>query len=140
MKAHPPGTVFSSPSLWASEWERGRKEAKNRTTCMLLAIAVETGGRASYERLVLFGITDTVRDDQAALEIPSAEKRRAGLTVHRPAFVVISEANEDVHPGSWHYAPGEPVFGRFSSRFTDVIATAARAIMKAGGLQRVRRS
>lgn len=139
MTARPPGTVFSYPYLWVVEKDRGLTEAKSRTTCLLLSVPAAHSSGQAFQRLILLGITDTVWKGQAAIEIPATEKRRAGLTVQRPAFVVISEGNEDIFPGSWYYAPGDATYGQFSAKFLAEILIAFRALVKVRKLQLVSR-
>ena len=67
---------------------------------------------------------------QAALPVLDIERRRAGLTRHREAWVYVGEMNQD-HPGrSWYLEPQTPL-GVFSRSFLSKIAAAAREVMAA---------
>ena len=70
--------------------------------------------------------------DQAALEIPDTERRRAGLTRYPRAWIIVSEYNYDIAERSWYFEPGMRPLGTFSAQFLRQIATALRSEMHAG--------
>ena len=86
--------------------------------------------------LLMAGITDNPRPDQEAVEVPVTEKRRAGLTVQRPAFVVVSEYNYDVLPHSWNYDPNSTTHGQFSEPFMVQVHRKFFGLMRDGMLNR----
>ena len=134
------GAVFAYPYLWKADAERGLTDSKDRTTCMAVRRDVAGTDGNIISHLLLLGITDRVWIGQLALEVPDTEKRRAGLNPQRPAFVVVSEYNYDVLPHSWHYAPRSETYGKFSSKFTEDIATAIRVVSTDAGLSKVDRT
>jgi hypothetical protein len=109
--------VFAYPYQWNDE--RHIENPKNRTTCLAIRRKASVIKGSAIVHLFLLGISDRPRPHQTAIEIPPMEKRRAGLQVDRPAYVVISEYNYDVLPHSWHYEPDSADHGTFSLAFTD---------------------
>lgn len=86
--------------------------------------------------MVLLAITSQrPRQGEAAVEVPQIERRRAGLDVDRPLWVIVDERNEDVLPGSWDFEPGGRI-GQFSPAFTGQLR---RAKMEAIRTRRSRR-
>ena len=55
--------------------------------------------------------------------LPEIERRRAGLDLHREAWIYVSEANEDVEGGS-HYLTSEPAIGAISKAFLERVKAA----------------
>ncbi|KST61177.1 hypothetical protein AO398_00360 [Methylobacterium sp. GXS13] len=126
-----PGAVFDYPYLWSNE--AGKVDnPKDRVTCLVVARTRADREGVDLHHLLLAGITDNPRPDQEAVEIPVTEKRRAGLQLERPAFVVLSEYNYDVLPHSWNYDPNGRTFGRFSDAFMDEVRRRFFTLMKAG--------
>jgi hypothetical protein len=120
-----PGDVFDYPFLWAVEAERGIENPKDRRTTIAAATRRERASDgADITHLILLGITDTPRPDQSALPVPPIERRRAGLAIDRPAFVIVSEYDYDLVPGSHDYNPNSKTYGRFSAAFLDEIQKA----------------
>jgi hypothetical protein len=109
-----PGDVFDYPFLWAVDAERGLDNPKDRRTTLAL-LAKRDDEESTH--LLLLGITDAPRPDQVWLDVPPIERRRAGLSVDRPAYVVVSEYDYDVLPGSHDYNPQSKTYGRFSAAF-----------------------
>ncbi|MBI2717945.1 MAG: hypothetical protein HY245_06315 [Rhizobiales bacterium] len=58
------------------------------------------------------------------IEIPDTEKRRAGLSEFRPAYVHLAEYNVDQTPDSLYYNPAAGPLGRFSRPFITQVAHA----------------
>lgn len=138
--SRPSGTVFAYPYLWNDDRSKGRTDSKDRTTCLAIRRDVAGVEGAIVSHLMLLAITDKVWDGQRGLRIPDIEKRRAGLDVQRPAFVVVSEYNYDVLPTSWHYAPGSRTYGTFGPSFCEEIASALKSVLTAGRLRKVDRT
>jgi hypothetical protein len=120
-----PGDVFDYPFLWAVDSERGLENPKERRTTIALATTrTRTADGVELTHMLLLGITDTLRAGQIACEVSPIERRRAGLNVDRPAFVVVSEYDYDVVPGSFDYNPNSKTYGRFSALFLEEITKA----------------
>lgn len=122
MRGRDEGAVFAYPFLWQIERDR-IENPKDRTTCLTIRKLQTTREGVTLIHLWLLGISDRPRPGQIAVEVPSIERRRAGLDVDRPAFVVLSEANYDVLPLSWNYDPNSHDFGQFSAAFTAQVRT-----------------
>jgi hypothetical protein len=136
----PEGSVFHYPYLWVDLAERGIEQPKDRVTTLALSarnLRAEDGVETFH--LLLLGITDSPREDQTVVEIPSMERRRGGLDPQRPAFVVVSEYNYDVVPGSHDYNPRSKTYGRFSAAFLDEIKRRLRREIQARSARRVDR-
>lgn len=134
MISREPGAVFAYPYLWYDERDK-MNDPKDRVTCLSIVRKTTTAEGATLIHLFLLGISDNPRDGQIAMEVPTLEKRRAGLDADRPAFVVTSEYNYDVLPMSWHYDRNSKTYGRFSKPFTDQVKIAFLTNIK-GGLSR----
>lgn len=73
--------------------------------------------RKGGDVLLLFPITSKQPSpDRFAFELPEIEKRRAGLDVDLPLWIVLDEFNEDVIGRSFYLEP-EPPLGRLSRAF-----------------------
>jgi hypothetical protein len=91
-----PGLVIGYSYLWKAEAERGQLEGiKDRPCAIILTVENDEG-----ERIVsLVPVTHTPpHDPDAAVELPTATKRRLGLDNER-SWVVVSEFNRFVWPG-----------------------------------------
>jgi len=132
-----PGTVFHYPYRW-----RGRREdhPKDRTTVLSIVVKNAETDRAPITHLFLLAITDDPDHDGLAVEVPPIERKRAGLSPTRPAFVVISEYNYDILPMSHRYNPSAKTFGAFSSAFTEVVRDAFLDAMRRARARRVDRT
>jgi hypothetical protein len=136
----PEGSVFHYPYLWVDLAERGIEQPKDRVTTLALSarnLRAEDGVETFH--LLLLGITDNPREDQTVVEIPPMERRRGGLNPQRPAFVVVSEYNYDVVPGSHDYNPRSKTYGRFSVAFLDEIKRRLRREIQVRSARRVDR-
>jgi hypothetical protein len=72
--------------------------------------------------LYLLPITGTEpRDDQNALEIPTTEIRRAGLSEYKRLWIIFDEYNRDELEASFYFEPNASV-GVFSKVFVKVMS------------------
>ena len=115
------GTVFHYPYFWYGDYKNGIENPKNRTTTIAIIKKTISQNSTELTHLFLLGITDNPRDGQDFIEIPTLEKRRAGLDPLRPAYVVISEYNYDVLPHSYDYDSNAKDFGVFSDVFINAV-------------------
>lgn len=117
-----PGDVVRYPYLW--RWQHGRGETegrKDRPVCVLIAARSHDG----LTHLALLAISSREPSaDQAAIEIPEIECRRAGLSEWKRAWITISEYNYDIAERSWHLDMNQPPLGRFSKPFMTRLAAA----------------
>lgn len=85
----------------------------------------------SLTHLVILAISGTSPlDEQAAIEIPALEIRRAGLREHKRAWLTISEYNYDVAERSYHFDRSQEPQGRFSNKFLLEIQRALRPLLQ----------
>jgi hypothetical protein len=134
----PAGSVIRYPYLWRSQRDEGETEGrKNRPVCLAVHGPHPSGAGTA---LILLAIsTKPMRGDQAAIPIPEIECRRAGLDPALEGWVYVDEYNLDVAERSFHYAPGEPVLGRFSARFLSLVLAAFRPHFARGRTSMVKR-
>jgi hypothetical protein len=91
-----PGLVISYAYLWYEEAQSGREEASKDRPC---AIILATEEREGETIVTVVPITHTSPAEQdAAVEIPLATKKRLGLDDAR-SWMVVSETNRFVWPG-----------------------------------------
>lgn len=108
------GCVIRYPYLWVRESQRDETEGRKRRPVAVGLRIVRPSGR---DVLLLFAITSQApQAHRLAVEIPEAERRRAGLDVGRPLWIILDEYNQDIVGQSFHLAPERPV-GRFSKAF-----------------------
>ena len=124
----PQGSIIQYPYLWVAQRDAGETEGrKSRPACLVLRIR---DPERAIHHLILLGISSQPpRPDQAALEIPDTERRRAGLTRYPGAWIVVSEYNYDIAERSYYYEPNTPPLGAFSAPFLREIAKAVRATL-----------
>lgn len=135
-----PGDVFDYPYLWGIDEDRGNENPKDRrTTLAMLRTTTRTSDGHEHTHMILLGITDSPRADQVAVPVPQIERQRGGLTPNRPAFVVVSEYDYDVIPGSFDYNPNSKTYGRFSPVFLDEIKRQLSTQIREGLARRVSR-
>jgi hypothetical protein len=132
-----PGSVFHYPYRWR---DRTEDHPKDRTTTLAIVVKDAKIEAAPITHLFLLAITDNPDADGLAVEVPPIERRRAGLSPTRPAFVVISEYNYDVLPHSHRYNPRAKTFGAFSAVFTEQVRDAFLDAMRRARAQRVDRT
>lgn len=105
--------VIRYPYLWAREASHGETEGrKNRPVAVGVRMARPDGD------LVLFFPISTKQPEPArfAVEVPSIEKRRAGLDTDLCLWIILDEFNTDIVGRSFYLEP-EPPIGRFSKAF-----------------------
>ncbi len=91
-----PGLVIRYSYLWEREAREGREEGTKDRPCAVIVVLLREG-KAPVVRVL--PITHTKPFDlKAALEIPSATKRRLGFDSER-SWVVLDEANDFIWPG-----------------------------------------
>lgn len=122
------GSVIVYPYLWVTQRDAGETEGrKTRPVCLVLRLR---DPKQDLHHLLLLAISSQPpRADQAALEIPDTERRRAGLSRYTRAWIIISEYNYDIAERSWYYEPNRPPLGAFSAPFLRDIAKALRTAL-----------
>jgi len=121
--------VIRFPYLWAREAVRGETEGRKIRP---VAVGVRISRQEGEDLLILFPITSQPpAPGRFAVEIPEMERRRAGLDVTVPLWIILDEYNQDIVGRSLYLEP-EPPLGRFSKAFflplmKDFIARRARA-------------
>jgi hypothetical protein len=105
--------VIRYPYLWSREADKGETEGrKERPVVVGVRIARKDG-----DLLLFFPITTKQPEStRFAAEIPTIEKRRAGLDVDFRLWIILDEYNSDVIGHSFYLDP-EPPIGRFSKAF-----------------------
>lgn len=118
-----PGEIVLYPYLWKRQRGKGETEGrKDRPVCIVVAVR---GKQDNLTSLALLAISSQPPiSEQAALEVPEIECRRAGLSEFRRAWVSIGEYNFDVAERSFYLHPNQPVLGRFSKSFMMQLARA----------------
>ena len=98
------GSVIEYPYLWSHEKAGGETEGhKHRSTAVGLRVAVP----GQPDLLFLFPITSRPQSPgRFAVEIPEIEKRRAGLDVDVPLWLVLDDYNLDAVGASYYLEPG----------------------------------
>lgn len=105
--------IVRYPYLWAREAGNGETAGrKDRPVAVGVRISRPDGD------LVLFFPITTKQPEKTrfAAEIPSIEKRRAGLDADLRLWIILDEFNSDVIGRSFYLEP-EPPLGRFSKAF-----------------------
>jgi len=132
------GLIISYPYLWRWQRDEGRENAeKDRPVCLAITLrdpAIE------ITHLVILPISGSPpRGGQEALEIPSLEIHRAGLSMFKRGWLTISEYNYDIAERSFHFDPNQEPRGMFSSQFMDQIRRAIRPLLlaKRGRIDRI---
>lgn len=107
------GAVISYPYLWERQADDGETEGrKERPTVVGVRMPKSSG-----DVLVLFAVTTKhPAAGRWAIEVPEAEKRRAGLDVSLRQWIMLDEANQDV-VGKSYYLTADTPFGYFSAKF-----------------------
>lgn len=105
--------VVRYPYVWSHEAARGETEGRKFRPVAVGVRLPRPGG----DGLVLFPITTKEPGpERFAVEIPDIEKRRGGLEIGVPLWIVLDDYNEDVIGQSFYLEP-EPPLGRFSMAF-----------------------
>jgi len=117
-------SVIMYPYLWDREHRAGEIEGrKPRET----AVALRVARKDDKQALILLAITTTPPTaDQDAVEVPEIEKRRTGLDMGKPVWIILDEYNYDVIGESFYLEP-EPPIGQFSDAFFKPVVAAFTA-------------
>jgi hypothetical protein len=106
------GSVIRYPYLWAREARRGELEGrKPRPVVVAIRMKIAKAG----DLLLMFPITTQPPPPQSlALEIPEAERLKAGLDSGKRLWIIFDEYNEDSVGESFYLSPDPPIgkFGR----------------------------
>ena len=109
------GDVLRYPYLWARQARAGETEGRKLRPCaVVLAVTKQTD--RTHLRLCAV-TTQNPMQGALAVAVPDTEKRRAGLDVHIPLWVIIDEHNVDVFELSYYIEP-QSQMGVFSAVFT----------------------
>ena len=133
-----PGDVIVYPYRWVREYRADQSidGAKDRPCGVIVAAKAASG----QTHILLLAISSQPpRPDQAALPLPQIERRRAGLDVHREAWIYVSEANEDVE-GQSYYLTDEPASGAISKVFLERVKATFLARLQQAKRSVVRRT
>lgn len=109
------GDVLRYPYLWARQAGAGETEGRKLRPCAVVLATTNQTGR-TFLRLCAV-TTQQPRQDTLAIIVPDTEKRRAGLDVDIPLWVIIDEHNVDVFELSYYIEP-QSRMGVFSTAFT----------------------
>ena len=105
--------VIRYPYLWSREAGKGETEGRKERP---VAVGVRIP-RAGGDLVLFFPITTKQPErGRFAFEIPTIEKRRAGLDADRSLWINMDEYNSDLVGTSFYIEP-EPPIGRFSKAF-----------------------
>jgi len=109
------GDVLRYPYLWARQARAGETEGRKLRPCTVV-LAVTNQTDRTHLRLCAV-TTQNPMKGALAVAVPDTEKRRAGLDVHIPLWVIIDEHNVDVFELSYYIEP-QSQMGVFSAVFT----------------------
>jgi hypothetical protein len=123
-----PGLVFRYNYWWERDASAGRGVGKERPACLILAS--ERVGQDTF--VLILPIThQPPREEDAAVEIPAAIKRRLGLDTDR-SWIILSEANEDVWPSpDIRPIPGKPGMFEYGYLHPEAVTSLSAAVKKA---------
>lgn len=111
--------VIRYPYLWSREADKGETEGRKDRP---VAVGVRIG-RADGDLVLFFSITTKQPEARRfAMEIPTMEKRRAGLDVDLRLWIILDEFNSDIIGRSFYLEPELPI-GRFSKAFSPSCAS-----------------
>ena len=113
------GTVLRYSFLWSREHERGKEEGRKPRP---VAVAFNIGTKIGLVPIT----TQQPASRKAGIEIPDAEKSRAGLDIGLRLWVIPDEMNIDDPTESYYIEPNS-VLGQFSPAFVERIKTEIRA-------------
>lgn len=124
------GDIVQYPYLWRWQDDLGREHGeKDRPACLILTMRDEKG----LTHLLLLAISSKPpHEDQAAIEIPALELRRAKLSAYRRGWITVSECNYDILERSFHFDTRQTPQGRFSGKFLEEIRKAFAPFLAAG--------
>lgn len=105
--------VIRYPYLWARQAAQGETEGRKERP---VAVGVRLA-RPNGDMVLFFPITTKQPEKgRFAAEIPTIEKRRAGLDADLRLWIILDEYNTDIVGQSFYLEP-EPPIGRFSKAF-----------------------
>lgn len=92
-----PGLVICMSYLWGDEHAAGEEEGRKDRPCVIAATRIDKQGRTL---ILALPVTHQPPDTNAtAIEIPRKVKGFLGMD-NDPSWIILSEANESVWPGS----------------------------------------
>ena len=126
----PSGSIVIYPYLWRWQEEEGREHGeKSRPVCLAISLP---DPRQELTHLVILPISGTPPiENQKAIEIPSLEIRRAGLSIYKRGWITVGEYNYDIAERSYFFEPGQKPYGRFGPSFMEEIRQAIRPLLSA---------
>lgn len=137
-----PGLVIRYSYLWAAERKEGRDEGvKDRPCAVILVTQTDEEGT----KVTVLPITHTPPENEnLALEIPRATKKRLGLDDER-SWIVLAEANRFIWPGpdlrpSHRGNPESVAYGELPEKFFFEMRDKFIAILRAKHAKLVERS
>lgn len=105
--------VIRYPYLWARQAAKGETEGRKERP---VAVGVRLA-RPNGDMVLFFPITTKQPEKgRFVAEIPTIEKRRAGLDADLRLWIILDEYNADIVGQSFYLEP-EPPIGRFSKAF-----------------------
>ena len=134
MTSFNPGEVFAYNYLWNRERHSGEESGRKvRPSCVMFRSA-----RQPSREIFLFPITTRLPGaERIAINIPAAERRRAGLD--QPCWIILDEYNITLETRVYDFASLKPA-GRFSNDFTVRLAIEIRSAILKGAVSPVRRN
>jgi hypothetical protein len=129
--------IENYPYLWLRQDRHGETAGrKERPVCVALAII----GKDGLTHLALLPISSQPpTPDQAALELPAQEAKRAGFTMEKRVWLYVSEYNYDILERSFSIAPVKGKRRRLSAKFMRRVLNAFRPVLEKGGARVDRR-
>jgi hypothetical protein len=109
------GCVIRYPYLWRHEALSGETEGRKsaRPTVVGFRLRLKSG----KEQLLLFPITTKdPGSERFSVEIPTSQKKSAGLDPDLQQWIIFEECNADVIGNSFYLLPSKPI-GNFSYDF-----------------------
>lgn len=104
-----------------------------------MALALLTRTAAGELEVLMVPITSRPpRDHAFALPVPDIEKRRAGLDLRLPLWIITDEANVDLPGRSFYFEPAGRI-GAFGPQFTRSVQALMIEALKARKLNRTSR-
>lgn len=100
------GDVWQYPFLWSGEAVRGETEGRKDRPVSLILLTQTIDGED--QALFVPVTTKNPGSHPFVLEAPEIEKRRAGLDVQIPLWVICDEANTDLPTRSYYFEPAVP--------------------------------
>ncbi|MFZ2872064.1 hypothetical protein [Zavarzinia sp.] len=122
------GLVIDYPYLWRWQDDRGETEGrKERPSCLAFVVKGKSDG---LTHVALLAISSTApREGQVTVEVPEAERRRAGLDPAKRAWITVSEWNHDIAERSFYLGRNARRFGRFGDSFLREVLIAFRPFL-----------